>query len=576
MRYGSLTHHEVDPAFARAAARPRSAPGETLIVAPRPPRRSIADAYVAKGYWGTTTFGELLEARAAARPEREVLSDARRRIGSGELWDEVRRCAAVLRRHGVRRGDVVTIQMPNRIEFAVVFFALELLGAVGNQVAPDYRSLELESILRFSGSRAYVCAARARGFDHVAMARELAPRLPELAAILCVDPVDPQGGARSIAEELASARPLPDADRVRMSADEPMRMCFTSGTTGDPKAVLHSFNSTLCAPRVLNDELGCTDGEVFLVFLPVAMNWGYLTLLQAVMSGGRAVLMERFEASAALDLVQRERVTFVATAPASIVAMLHSAALPRHDLSSLRRVVSGGSPAPLEALEAFRAAVPSARVVELYGMLETGFHTFARPGDDPREVLGTVGRCPPMMELRIVDDDGRDVPPGEEGEIVARGPSVHLGYLDNDAANRASFLEDGWFRTGDLGRLSDPDGNLRIVGRKKEVVVRGGKKVFPREIEELLHRHPKLEAVAVVGIPDPRLGERTCLCAVARGGARLALGEFVAFLKGRIADYKLPSLLVVLEEFPMTPNGKIQRAELVKQVVGMRAGGVRR
>jgi non-ribosomal peptide synthetase component E (peptide arylation enzyme) len=174
------------------------------------------------------------------------------------------------------------------------------------------------------------------------------------------------------------------------------------------------------------------------------------------------------------------------------------------------------------------------------------------------------------MGLRIVDDDGVDVPYGEVGEIIATGPSVHLGYLDNPTANRDSFTAEGWFRTGDLGQYADREGHVRIAGRKKEIINRGGKKYFPREIEELLYQHPKIVQAAIVGAPDPRLGEKNCLYAIVKPGTSLALDEVVSFLKGRVADYKLPEALVVMDDFPMTPTGKIRRPELVKRVVGGR------
>ena len=537
-----------------------------MIVAPRPPDRKAIEEYVAKGYWGDTTFGDILERRAAEHPDREVFSDARRRLTYGQLWTEVRRCAALLERNGVRRGDVVTIQMVNRIEFPVVFFALELIGAIANKVSPDFRAMELEYILRFSGSSVYVCGAQFRGFDYVAMIQGIRPKLPQLRAVLCVDPTD-HPDVVGIAEELKTAVPLAASERVRMSAIEPMRMCFTSGTTGNPKGVLHCFNTTLCASHLLNDEFRCTDREVFLVWLPVGLNWGYLTLVQAVMAGARAVLMERFSAEGALELIEKERASFIATAPASLVAILNSPSLQRRDLTSLRVVITGGASAAVETIKAFQAAVPSAKLIELYGMLETGFHTFTRLTDDPLKVNGTIGRCVPMMGLRIIDDQGKDVPYGEEGEIAAIGPSVHIGYLNNEAANRDSFTQDGWFRTGDLARYADAEGNVRIVGRKKEIINRGGKKFFPREVEELLYEHPKILQVAIVGVPDPRLGERSCMCAIPKQGTKLELSEFVSFLKGRVADYKLPEQLVVMDDFPMTPTGKLKRPDLVKRVV---------
>jgi acyl-CoA synthetase (AMP-forming)/AMP-acid ligase II len=286
------------------------------------------------------------------------------------------------------------------------------------------------------------------------------------------------------------------------------------------------------------------------------------------MVGARVVLMERFSADGALELIEKERVTYIPTAPASIVAMLNSPALAQRDLGSLRIVITGGASAAVETIKAFQAALPNTKLIELYGMLETGYHSFTRLTDDPLKVNGTVGHCVDEMGLRILDDDGRDVPYGEVGEIAAVGPSIHMGYLDNPAANRDAFTADGWFRTGDLGQYADREGNVRIAGRKKEIINRGGKKYFPREIEELLYEHPKIVQVAIVGAPDPRLGEKNCLCAIVKPGARLALDEIVAFLKGRVADYKLPEALVVMNDFPMTPTGKIRRPELVKRVAG--------
>ena len=536
-----------------------------MIEVPRPPAAADIERYRTKGWWKDQTFSEILERRARDTPDREALADARRRVTYGALWREVKRFAEFLRRQGVSRGDVVTLQLPNRIEFPVVFYSLELIGAVANKISADFRALEVEYILRFSRSKAYVCAREFKGFDYLAMIRNLRPRLPDLSLVVCVDDVAADDVV-SFAKVVGETPEIADADRARMSPLDVMRMCFTSGTTGNPKGVLHCFNTTLCTCETFNTELAVTERDVMLDYLPVGLNWGYMTLVQSAMAGARVVLMERFSAEGALELIEKERVTYIPTAPASIVAMLNSPALAKHDLSSLRIVITGGASAAVETIKAFQAAVPHAKLIELYGMLETGYHAFTRLTDDPLKVNGTVGRCVDSMGLRMIDDDGRDVPHGEVGEIAALGPSVHMGYLDNAAANRDSFTADGWFRTGDLGCFADAEGNVRIAGRKKEIVNRGGKKYFPREIEELLYQHPKIVQAAIVGAPDPRLGEKNCLCAIVKEGANLTLDEVVAFLKGRVADYKLPEALVVMSDFPMTPTGKIRRPELVKRV----------
>jgi non-ribosomal peptide synthetase component E (peptide arylation enzyme) len=538
-----------------------------MIEVPRPPSPQDIATYRAKGWWKDRTFSEILEQRARDTPGREAISDARRRIAYGQLWAEVRRFAEYLRRQGVCRGDVVTLQLPNRIEFPVVFFALELVGAVANKISADFRAVEVEYILKFSKSKAYVCASQFKGFDYLAMIGDLQPRLPDLSLVICVDDVDVAGVA-SFAKVVHDTPEITAADRVRMSPLEVMRMCFTSGTTGNPKGVLHCFNTTLTTCETFNRELAVTADDVMLDYLPVGLNWGYMTLVQAVMAGARIVLMERFSGEGALEAIEKERVTYIPTAPASIVAMLNSPALGTRDLSSLRLVITGGASAPVETIKAFQAAIPHAKLVELYGMLETGYHAFTRLTDDPLKVNGTVGHCVEEMGLRIIDDDDNDVPYGEVGEIAAVGPSVHMGYLDNPTANRDAFTADGWFRTGDLGQYADKEGNVRISGRKKEIINRGGKKYFPREIEELLYEHPKIVQAAIVGAPDPRLGEKNCLCVITKPDVLLTLEEVVAFLKGRVADYKLPEEVVVMNDFPMTPTGKIRRPELVKRVSG--------
>jgi non-ribosomal peptide synthetase component E (peptide arylation enzyme) len=530
---------------------------------------ALVERYTRSGHWGTETFYAILARRAAAHPDRVAIVDHRGPVSYGELLRRVDHVAAGLHDLGIGPGDVVTIQLPNWVEFAYVFFACERVGAVANQIGPDYRSREVEYILRFSESRAYVCPASFRGFDYVGMIGELRARLPDLRSV-CVLGGDGAHETVRLDDLVDGRRRAPGFRPVSMGANDVMRMAFTSGTTGNPKGVTHSFNTTLPAARILNDAMEVTENEVFLAYLPVGLNWGYLTLLQAIMIGARVVLLDRFSGRAALELIERERVTFIPSAPASIIAVLNDPELARFDLSSLRVVITGGASCPVETIRAYRQKIPG-HLIELYGMLETGFHTFTRLTDDPEAVTGTIGRVAAGMGLRLIDADGRDVPPGAEGEIAAEGPCVHLGYHRNPAANAELFTPDGWFRTGDLGQY-DAAGNVRIVGRLKEMINRGGKKFFPREIEEILYTHPKVLHAAIVGVPDPRLGERNCLCVIPRAGASLSLEEAVDFLRGDVAVYKLPEELEVFAEFPFTPTGKIQRHALTREVLARRGG----
>ena len=534
-------------------------PYETMM------RPELADEYRRSGQWLNRTVFEILAEKAAKHPDREVYADARRRLTYGELKDGVERCASYLRKIGIGRDDVVTIQLPNRVEFPIVFFALELIGAVANTVNPDFRARELEYILRFSRSKALVCAREFRGFDYLEMARGLQKQNPALTHVIV------SGSAEDmfdLDQGIRDSEPISAEDAVTISTDEVYRMAFTSGTTGNPKCAMHSFNTTLVAAEQLNADMQMDTADVQLIYLPVGLNWGYLCLLQTLLAGCRAVLTERFSARSTLEAIQRERVTYIATAPASIVAILNDPDLAAFDVTSLRVVVTGGAAAPIETIKGFQHHF-SARLIELFGMLETGFPTYTRFGDDPEKANGTIGRQAGHMNVRLVDAEHRDVPHGEIGELSIRGPSVHLGYLDNADANALAFTQDGWFRSGDLGRYVDETGNIQLTGRSKEIINRGGKKFFPREVEEVLYTHPRILHAAMIGLPDPRLGEKNCLCVVLKGTGSLTLEEAVSFLKGQVADYKLPEVVHVLDELPMTGTGKVRRPVLQEQIIGL-------
>jgi non-ribosomal peptide synthetase component E (peptide arylation enzyme) len=523
----------------------------------------LAQRWRAAGEWRDESPFDILSAQASRNPDRVAFIDGHGRITYGELQERVACCAAYLRRIGIERGDVVTVQLPNRIAFPTVFFALELIGAIANKVNPDFRIRELDYILRFSGSKGLICPANFKAFDYVGLARQLRQTISALTHVVFSG--EPVSGECNLERGIAESSPLPPGERARVSADAVFRMAFTSGTTGNPKCVLHSFNTTLPAVRQINRDMLVTENDVQLVYLPVCLNWGYLCLLQAILSGSTAVLLERFSAKAALELIERERVTYIATAPASIVAILNEPELSNYDVASLRVVITGGASAAIETIRDYQARMPG-HLIELYGMLETGFHCYTRFSDDPARVNGTIGRVVASMGLKILNEAGKELPRGEMGEIAALGPSVHLGYHANAAANAEAFTAEGWFRTGDLGRIVDEAGNVAIVGRRKEIINRGGKKFFPREVEELLYTHPKVMHAAMVGVRDARLGERNCLCVIPKAGQAVTLPEMIAHLKGQVADYKLPEELHIVEELPFTATGKLRRHVLTGMI----------
>jgi non-ribosomal peptide synthetase component E (peptide arylation enzyme) len=527
----------------------------------------LADKYTRERLWLQKTAFEILAERAAAHPSRVAIKDRSGATTYGVLREKVERAAQFYHTIGIQRGDVVTIQLPNRVEFVIAFIALELLGAIANKVNPDFRARELDYMLKFSGSSAYVFPTEWKDFDYAGMARALRQGNPALKRLIVVGgAVD---GMHDFDAGVAAAAPIAEADKLRMNPNEVCRMCFTSGTTGNPKCALHSFNTTLYAVDLLNHDMQVTERDVLLVYLPLGLNWGYITMLQTLLVGATLVLMERFNPRAALELIQKERVTYIPTAPAGLVALLNVPDSDSFDVSSLRVVITGGASAAVETIREYQRRMKG-HLIELYGMLEAGFQTYTRFTDDPQKVNGTIGRPVRAMELRIVDAQGNDVPRGEVGELMSRGPSIHLGYHNNPAANAEAFTADGWFRTGDLGRVVDAEGNVQITGRSKEIINRGGKKFFPREVEEILYTHPRILHAAMVGMPDPRVGERNCLCIVPKGERAPTLEELITFLRYQVADYKLPESLEQFSELPMTGSGKIQRHVLRNWVMERR------
>jgi acyl-CoA synthetase (AMP-forming)/AMP-acid ligase II len=262
-------------------------------------------------------------------------------------------------------------------------------------------------------------------------------------------------------------------------------------------------------------------------------------------------------------LIEEERITHFCAAPAGIIALLNHPNLKKYDLTSLRAYVTGGASCPIEVLRAAARDLPG-RLLEMYGMLETGTQAQTLIGDDPERVVGLVGKPVPEVPLRILDEEERDVPAGTAGEIANIGPSVTVGYYNNPGANERAFTRDGWFKTGDLGVL-DADGYLKIVGRKKEMIIRGGANIYPREIEEVLFQHPAVLDCAVIGLPHPRVGETVVACIVPREGASIGFEEMIAFLAPQIAKYKLPEQLEIIEALPRTPTGKVQKGRLVER-----------
>lgn len=525
--------------------------------------------FIEAGLWLDRTLQSCFDETAQRMPEHVAIVAGERRISFADWADEARRVAAGLVRLGVRKGDIVTVQLPNWPELCVLQIALARIGAVIQPMHMVYREREIESMLRFCDSRAVILAGSYQGFDHAAAVAGMRARLPELAQVITVR-ADAGGGA-TYESLLASDAGLDTyLGASAIGADDVFYLNFTSGTEGAPKGFLHTHNTLVSVMKRFADMTTqanpASRDDVILANSPMSHSFGHLTTYQVLLRGVRMVLVERFSPTEILKIIERERVTALSGTPAHIISLLSHPDLPRTDTSSVKSVGVGGAQCPPEVMKDIQR-VFGVKSGNMYGMGENIVHTQVSANDPPEVIRETVGKPVPGAELRIFAADRRtEQPTLGVGEIAYRGPSLFLAYYKNPERTAETRNADGWFFTGDLGFV-DEQGYLHLSGRKKDMINRGGTKIFPKEIEDLLHEHPAILRAAVIGMPDARLGERVCACVELKPGATLTLDEVKVFLEGkRVMKHNVPERLEVMAALPQTPTGKVQKEPLVRAV----------
>jgi non-ribosomal peptide synthetase component E (peptide arylation enzyme) len=519
-----------------------------------------ADRYLQQGWWRNQTLLEYFDRAVRQTPAKTaVVGPGGVRLSFGELGKLVERVAAGLVAAGVGKGDVVSIQLPNCAEFVVVHLAANRLGAVTNPLLPTYRAKELGYILARARTKVVVVPAEHRRFDFQAMYRDLLPVLPELSAVYVVG-----GHAREgmcAYEALLAQGEF--AGGAELDGNDLAALIFTSGTESSPKGVMHTHNTMMYATLEMAGLLGLTSEDVVWVPSPIGHGTGFLWgVRQAITLGATVVLQDAWDVDEALRLIEQERCSFVLSATPFVAMLLESPKLAQHDLSSLRIFACAGATIPRQMGERARQQI-GCTLIGMWGMSECFVGSASAPTDPDDKLWASDGRAMPGAELAIFDDDHKQqLPPGEVGELATRGPHVALGYFNDPERTAAAFSAEGWLFSGDLATI-DPQGYIRIVGRKKDIINRGGLKISAREIEDLILEHPKVARVAVVPLPDARLGEKCCACVVTRDDAQIGLAELTSLLLERgVATYKLPEFVALLHDFPMTPSGKVQKFRL--------------
>ncbi|MET8772874.1 AMP-binding protein [Streptomyces sp. NPDC004658] len=505
------------------------------------------------------TIGANLDRAVATWPDREALVD----VPSGRRWTyaefgaAVEELARALVAGGIAKGDRVGIWAVNCPEWVLVQYATARIGAIMVNINPAYRTHEVEYVLRQSGVALLVASLRHKTSDYRAMAEQVRGNCPELREIVYI-------GDRSWDELLARA--TPDVPYEELSCDDPINIQYTSGTTGFPKGATLSHHNILNNGYFVGESIAYTEQDRVCVPVPFYHCFGMVMGNLAATSHGACVVIPApsFDPAATLEAVQRERCTSLYGVPTMFIAELNLPGFASYDLSTLRTGIMAGSPCPVEVMKRVVAEMHMEQVSICYGMTETSPVSLqTRIEDDLEHRTATVGRVLPHLEVKVVDPaTGVTLPRGTAGELCTRGYSVMLGYW-NEPEKTAEAIDAGrWMHTGDLAVMRE-DGYVEIVGRIKDMIIRGGENIYPREIEEFLYAHPKIRDVQVVGVPHERYGEEVLACVIPSDPADpLTLEELRDFCAGRLAHYKVPSRLQLLDAFPMTVSGKVRKVEL--------------
>jgi fatty-acyl-CoA synthase len=522
------------------------------------------------------TIGSHFDRAAARWAGREALVVRHQQIRwtYAELKTHVDALAAGLIALGLEPGDRVGIWSPNNAEWVLTQFATAKAGLILVNINPAYRLVEVEHALRKSGCTALITATQFKNSDYLGMIRPLVEqgRLPKLRTVIHLGDGS-EDGMISFADAAsrggAAERTHLEDVAGRLQFDDPINIQFTSGTTGLPKGATLTHHNILNNGFFVGEAMGLTDTDRLCIPVPLYHCFGMVLANLAAVTHGTAMVFpsESFAPLAVLETVEAERCTALHGVPTMFIAEMEHPDFARFDLTSLRTGIMAGSPCPIEVMRQAISRMHLDEITIAYGMTETSPVSFQTGVSDPLERrVSTVGRIHPHLEVKIVDQAGRVVPRGTPGELLTRGYSVMRGYWDDPEQTAAAIDPAGWMHTGDLATIDD-EGYCNIVGRIKDMVIRGGENIYPREIEEFLFRHPKIAAVQVFGVPDARFGEELCAWIQVRDGATLTEPELQEYCQGQIAHYKIPRYIRFVEDYPMTVTGKVQKFAMRRRMM---------
>ncbi|EEZ5635290.1 medium-chain fatty-acid--CoA ligase [Escherichia coli O86] len=523
-------------------------------------------AYRQQGLWGDASLADYWQQTARAMPDKIAVVDNHGASYTYSALDHAASCLANwMLAKGIESGDRIAFQLPGWCEFTVIYLACLKIGAVSVPLLPSWREAELVWVLNKCQAKMFFAPTLFKQTRPVDLILPLQNQLPQLQQIVGVDKLAPATSSLSLSQIIADNTPLTTA--ITTHGDELAAVLFTSGTEGLPKGVMLTHNNILANERAYCARLNLTWQDVFMMPAPLGHATGFLHGVTApFLIGARSVLLDIFTPDACLALLEQQRCTCMLGATPFVYDLLNVLEKQPADLSALRFFLCGGTTIPKKvARECQQLGI---KLLSVYGSTESSPHAVVNLDDPLSRFMHTDGYAAAGVEIKVVDDARKTLPPGCEGEEASRGPNVFMGYFDEPELTARALDEEGWYYSGDLCRM-DEAGYIKITGRKKDIIVRGGENISSREVEDILLQHPKIHDACVVAMPDERLGERSCAYVVLKAPHHsLSLEEVVAFFsRKRVAKYKYPEHIVVIEKLPRTASGKIQKFLLRKDIM---------
>ncbi|EPF1108288.1 medium-chain fatty-acid--CoA ligase [Escherichia coli] len=523
-------------------------------------------AYHQQGLWGDASLADYWQQTARAMPDKIAVVDNHGASYTYSALDHAASCLANwMLAKGIESGDRIAFQLPGWCEFTVIYLACLKIGAVSVPLLPSWREAELVWVLNKCQAKMFFAPTLFKQTRPVDLILPLQNQLPQLQQIVGVDKLAPATSSLSLSQIIADNTPLTTA--ITTHGDELAAVLFTSGTEGLPKGVMLTHNNILASERAYCARLNLTWQDVFMMPAPLGHATGFLHGVTApFLIGARSVLLDIFTPDACLALLEQQRCTCMLGATPFVYDLLNVLEKQPADLSALRFFLCGGTTIPKKvARECQQLGI---KLLSVYGSTESSPHAVVNLDDPLSRFMHTDGYAAAGVEIKVVDDARKTLPPGCEGEEASRGPNVFMGYFDEPELTARALDEEGWYYSGDLCRM-DEAGYIKITGRKKDIIVRGGENISSREVEDILLQHPKIHDACVVAMPDERLGERSCAYVVLKAPHHsLSLEEVVAFFsRKRVAKYKYPEHIVVIEKLPRTASGKIQKFLLRKDIM---------